>query len=61
MTETLTSHPAATASVLLAAAHHGAHAPFWILGWIVIIALIIGAVVYFTRRHRRPSEQRHDA
>jgi hypothetical protein len=56
MNGTLASHPAATALALLAAAHHGDHAPFWIFGGIVIIALTIGAVVSLTRRRRRLSE-----
>ena len=45
-----------SAAVLLSATHHGVHATLWIVGWIVILVLIIGGVVYFTRRHRRPSE-----
>jgi hypothetical protein len=56
MFESLVTHPAATALAQLAAAHHGTRATFWIFGWIVIVALIIGAVVYFTRRRRRPLE-----
>jgi hypothetical protein len=52
----LAAHPTATAAVLLAAAHRGGRAIFWISGWIVLLALIVGAVVYFTRRGRRPPE-----
>jgi uncharacterized membrane protein len=72
MLRTLTAHPTPATGVLLAAAHHGVRATFWIVGWIVILALIIGAVVYVTRRRRRlsepdnpafrqPQERRHDS
>jgi len=45
-----------TGPVVLAGADHGGGAVYWITGWIVVLALIVGAVVYFTRRGHRHAE-----
>jgi hypothetical protein len=39
----------ALSSLILAASG----APFWIAGWIVLLALIVGLAAYSTRRPRR--------
>jgi hypothetical protein len=44
------------AAVLLASSHHGGGTVYWITGWIVVLALIVGSAVYFTRRGRRHAE-----
>jgi hypothetical protein len=28
-------------------------APFWIAGWIVVLTLVIGGPIYYTRKRRR--------
>ena len=42
--------PVATTGTLTFAT--ASSAPFWIAGWIVVLALIIGLPIYVTRRRR---------
>ena len=44
--------PTATISTLPLATDSSA--PLWIAGWIILLALIIGLPLYFSRRRRRP-------
>jgi len=45
----LTEHP--TALAMLAAAGHGSRAWVWILGWLIVLAVLVGAVIVLSR-HR---------
>jgi hypothetical protein len=50
------------AAVLAASARHGGGGVYWIAGWVVVLALIVGAVVYWSRRgrrHREPDNPAH--
>lgn len=32
-------------------------APIWIAGWIIVLAIIIGAAIIYTRRRKRGNQQ----
>jgi hypothetical protein len=55
----LPTHPGSLDTVL-AAGGHGGNAWAWIAGWLIVLAVIIGLVVYFYRRRRGPHDQPHD-
>jgi hypothetical protein len=48
------SHPDAL-SVMLAAGRGGGRAVIWILGWLIVLGVIVGAVIYAYRRRDRHS------
>jgi hypothetical protein len=55
---TLFAHSLLAAAMPLAAAgHRGGRAVFWIVGWLAILAALVGAVVWIVRGRRRPPEQ----
>jgi hypothetical protein len=55
---TLITHSLIATTRPLAAAGNGrGHAAFWIIGWLVILAALVGVVLWIVRARRRPPEQ----
>jgi hypothetical protein len=50
------AHLVVLATVLAAGGHHGGRAWAWILGWLIMLAVIVGVIVYLARRRRRPHD-----
>ncbi|HKE65698.1 MAG TPA: hypothetical protein VKB59_13760 [Micromonosporaceae bacterium] len=52
------AHPTPVAIVAASGTHHGGRAALWIIGWLVVLAVVVGVVAYLVRRRnqggRRP-------